>query len=107
MREVIAVDQASNETAETTRRRGRKRRKFTKTQERLLSYLQEEASPHGEVCCTKQQLADRMGRNVKTIDRGIADLKRRGYVSVEMRFGEDGGQIPSAYRVVRAPDSPT
>ncbi len=95
----------SAETAEAPRRRGRKRHKFTGTQELLLRYLEEETELKGEACCTKRQLAELVGCNVKTVDRGIADLRRRGYVSVEMRFGEDGGQIPSSYRVVRAPDS--
>lgn len=88
------------EAAEAPRRRGRKRREFTKTQEALLRYLAGETALHGEVCCTKRQLAELVGRNVKTVDRGIADLRRRGYVSVEMRFSENGGQGPSAYRVV-------
>lgn len=57
-----------------------------------------ETALHGCACCTKQELADRFGRNVKTIDRCVADLRKRGVIEVEMRFDGRGGQLASAYR---------
>lgn len=81
--------------------RGRKKHPFTKTEAMLLRYLAGETVVHGGVCCTKQDLASRFGRNVKTIDRCIANLRRRGFVETEMRFDESGAQISSRYRVVR------
>lgn len=88
------------EDAPARPRRGRRRRRFTPTEEALLGYLASETVLHGGARCTKRELAERIGRNVKTIDRSLADLRRRGPVSVEMRFNESGGQIASEYRVV-------
>lgn len=52
----------------------------------------------GGLTCTKRELAERLGRNVQTINRLIADLRDRGYIEVEMRFDSRGGQLPSRYR---------
>lgn len=84
----------------TRSRRGRSRRLFTPTQEMILRYLAGETVLHGGVCCSKRDLAARMDCNVKTIDRCLSDLRRRGVVSVEMRFDKRGAQVPSLYRVV-------
>lgn len=73
---------------------------LTKTQRDLLRFIAGETALHGGVCCSKRELAERLGRNVKTIDRCLSDLRRRGIVSVEMRFSESGGQIENEYRVV-------
>lgn len=81
-------------------KRGRKRHLFTPTEEELLRYIAGETFLHGGVCCSKRELAARLRRNVKTIERSISDLRNRGVVSVEMRYDESGGQVPSLYRVV-------
>lgn len=81
-------------------RRGRLRRAFTPTQEMILRYLAGETVLHGGVCCSKRDLASRLDCNVKTIDRCLSDLRKRGLVSAEMRFDEHGAQVPSLYRVV-------
>lgn len=52
----------------------------------------------GGLTCTKRELAERLGRNVQTINRLVADLRDRGYIEVEMRFDSRGGQLPSRYR---------
>lgn len=87
-------------------RRGPKKRRFTKTQEQLLRAIAAETVVSGGLACTKRELAERLGRNVKTIDRLIADLRRRGYVEEEMRFDERGGQLASVYRAVAVPPAP-
>lgn len=80
---------------------------LTKTQRELLRYIGGETALYGGVCCTKRDLASLTGRNVKTIDRCLAALRREGLVEAEMRFGEDGAQIASRYRatigLARAP----
>lgn len=73
---------------------------LTKTQRELLRYIAGETALHGGVCCTKRRLAELTGRNVKTIDRCIAGLRAAGVIEAEMRFGENGAQLPSRYRVV-------
>ena len=54
----------------------------------------------GCACCSKRKLAELMDCSVKTVDRCLSDLRRRGLISVEMRFDEHGAQVPSRYRVV-------
>lgn len=81
------------------RRRGRKKREFTETQEQLIRYIAGETAVSGCACCTKRQLAEMLGRSVKTVDRCISDLRERGVIEVEMRFDERGGQMASAYRM--------
>ena len=49
--------------------------------------------------CTKQQLADLLGRNVKTIDRSLSDLRRQGLVEARTNFDENGAQVSNTYRV--------
>ena len=56
--------------------------------------------------CTKRELAESLGRNEKTVDRLVADLRRRGYVEVEMRFDERGAQLASIYRTVAQTAAP-
>lgn len=87
-------------------RRGPKKRAFTKTQELLLREIAAETVISGGLSCTKRELAERLGRNVKTIDRCIADLRHRGYVEEEMRFDERGAQLASVYRAVSVPRAP-
>lgn len=59
-----------------------------------------ETAVHGGICCTKQELADRLNRNEKTVSRLIKGLRERGYIEAQMRYGADGGQLPSLYRTV-------
>lgn len=81
-------------------RRGPKKHRFTRTQEMLLYLIAGETVLNGGVRCTKRQLADLVGRNVKTIDRCIASLRREGLIETEMNFDESGGQVSSLYRAV-------
>ena len=60
----------------------------------------------GGLSCTKRELAERLGRSVKTIDRLVADLRARGYIEVDMRFDERGGQVASIYRATSLPQAP-
>lgn len=73
---------------------------LTKTQRDLLRFIAGETAVNGGVRCTKRELADQFGRNVKTIDRCLSDLRRRGFVEAEMTFDERGAQVASTYRVV-------
>ena len=75
-------------------------RRFTKTQEALLRYIAGETMLRGGACCTKKELAELTGRNVKTIDRCLSELKSEGVIEVEMRFDERGAQVSSRYRAV-------
>lgn len=79
---------------------------LTKTQRDLLRYIAGETALNGGVCCTKRELANLTGRNLKTIDRCLSALRREGLVEAEMRFGENGAQLGSWYRV-SAPSVPT
>ena len=92
-------DQPSVEVPRTPGKRGPKRRRFTKTQESILRYLAGETALNGGVSCTKQQLADLLGRNVKTIDRCMSALRRQGLVETQTNFDENGAQVSNTYRV--------
>lgn len=80
--------------------KARQGRRLTATQEKLLRYIAGETAVHGSVRCSKRDLAQLLGRNVKTIDRGITRLCREGALEVRMRHDERGAQIESEYRAV-------
>lgn len=90
--------------ADAPRRRGPRPRRFTKTQEMLLRYIAGETVLNGEARCTKQELADRLGRNVKTVDRCISALRREGLIEIQMNFDERGAQLSSSYRIASRPN---
>lgn len=85
------------------RKRGRRRGVLTKTQELLLAYIASETVLRGGARCTKRELASMTGRNVKTIDRCMSDLRRRGLVEAQTCFDERGGQLSNTYRAVFRP----
>lgn len=77
--------------------------RLTGTQRDLLRFIAgETALGGGGVCCSKRELANQFGRNIKTIDRCLSDLRRRGLIEVEMSFDERGAQVASTYRAVLA-----
>ena len=71
---------------------------LTRTQRELLRYIGGETALNGGISCTKRDLANLTGRNIKTIDRCLAGLRRDGLVEVEMRFSESGAQLANWYR---------
>ena len=75
-------------------------RRLTKTQQSLLRYIAGETALRGGVVCSKRELAEMLGRNVKTIDRCLASLRREVLVEAEMRFAESGAQVTSEYRAI-------
>ena len=72
-----------------------KPRHLTKTESAILSYLKE----CGNEPCTKAQIATALGRNVKTIDRLISNLRADGALVVEHRWATSGGQLANVYRI--------
>lgn len=85
------------------RKRGRKKREFTKTQEHLIEYIAAKTAECGGVQLTKRELAQIVGCNVGTVNRLMSDLRRRGVIEEEMRFNDSGGQIASMYRCAGRP----
>ena len=77
-----------------------KTRRLTKTKARLLRYIATETVFKGGATCSKQELATLVERNVKTVNRTIAELRNDGLIEVEMNYDERGGQISSTYRAV-------
>ena len=84
-----------NERAEDTTRATSQH--LTPTERRLIVYMR---SHHGKLSCSKALLAEELGRSVKTVDRSIAGLRRKGMLQVESAWAENGGQLPNTYRLV-------
>lgn len=72
-------------------------RRLTPTERRILVYIAErEGQP-----CTKAQIAQALGRNRKTIDRLVSQLRADGLLVSQPMWGEDGGQLANTYRLGR------
>ncbi len=71
---------------------------LTPTERRILAFVIE----HEGERCSKALIAERLGRNQKTVDRLIARLRKEGYLEVEPVWGENGGQLANSYRLRRA-----
>lgn len=73
-------------------------RRLTKTEVAILAYVGE----HEGERCSKAQIAEALGRNVKTVDRLVSALRSDGLLVVEPRWAETGGQLANTYRLARA-----
>lgn len=91
---------STGDLCETPRhRRGRKKREFTKTQERIIRYIADETLRRGEAAVSKRELAEIVGCHRGTVDRLVSDLKSRGVIEEKPRFDASGGQLANAYRI--------
>lgn len=73
-------------------------RRLTKTEVAILTYV----GAHEGEPCSKAKIAKSLGRNVKTINILISELRADGLLIVEPRWAESGGQLANAYRLARA-----
>lgn len=72
-------------------------RHFTPTERRIIAFLVErEGRP-----CSKREIAEALGRNQKTIDRLVSQLRAEGLVVSQPRWGENGRQLANVYRLGR------
>lgn len=70
-------------------------RRLTPTERSILTFISErEGKP-----CTKRELALALGRNQKTIDRLVSNLRADGLLVSVSRWGEDGGQLANSYKL--------
>lgn len=65
----------------------------------VLVFIDERGSERDGVALTKRALAESTGRNIKTVDRAVSSLRRRGMVEAVPQYDEAGGQLSNAYRV--------
>ena len=49
--------------------------------------------------CSKALIAERLGRNEKTVSRLISGLRRRGVLVSSPAYGPNGAQLANSYRV--------
>lgn len=75
---------------------------LTPTQRRLIAHIASYQVDDGFVAISKREIAERLGKCEKTIDRVVADMRKRGLVETSSRYGAGGGQISNAYRVTPA-----
>lgn len=72
---------------------------LTPTQRRLIAHIASYQVGDGFVAISKREIAERLDKCEKTIDRIVADLRKRGLIETTPRYGDGGGQISNAYRV--------
>ena len=71
--------------------------RLTPTERKILAFvIEHEGKP-----CSKAMIAEALGRNQKTIDRLITNLRNQGLLVVEHSWGENGGQLANTYRLAR------
>ena len=71
--------------------------RLTPTEVKLLSHLT--VNHNRTKPLSKREYSEVLGCNIKTFERTIASLKRRGLLEVTPRFGESGGQLSNCYRL--------
>lgn len=69
---------------------------LTPTERQIIAYLRDNS---GSLSRSKAVIAEELGRSVKTVDRNISDLCRKGVVTVEPSWDERGAQLPNTYRL--------
>lgn len=72
---------------------------LTPSERHLLSWVDSRGSGPEGVPATKQAIATDMGLNVKTVDKSVSRLRRRGMVEVVPCYAESSGQVSNVYRV--------
>lgn len=99
------MDSTTNEQEKTPKRRGRKPitdpMHLTPSEIMILTYIWSNQDAQDGASVTKRELADVVGRNVKTVDIAMARLRQRGIVESQARYGETGGQYSNVYRVTK------
>ena len=75
---------------------------LTPTQRRILALIVERQSDNGAVALTKREIAEYLHKSEKTVDRLVADLRRRKLISSVPRFTNAGGQVANAYKLTAA-----
>ena len=70
--------------------------RLTPTERQIIAYLRDNS---GSLNLSKAVIAEELGRSVKTVDRNISDLCRKGVVTVEPSWDEHGAQLPNTYRL--------
>lgn len=69
------------------------------SQKRMIVAIATHQVEDGFVAFSKRDLAELLGRSIKTVDGVVANLRRRGLIEAVPRYSDSGGQISSAYRV--------
>lgn len=59
-------------------------------------------APHEGKPCSKAMIAEALGRNQKTIDRLVANLRNQGLLVVEHAWADNGSQLANTYRLPRS-----
>lgn len=75
---------------------------LTPTQRCLIVHAASYQVNEGFFAISKREIGERLGKCEKTIDRVVADLRKRGLGETSSRYGAGGGQISNAYRVTPA-----
>lgn len=76
--------------------------RLTPTERAILSLVAErEGKP-----CSKTQMAEKLGRNRKTIDRLVAHLREEGLIVSVPVWDKNGAQLANTYKLARRRRSP-
>ncbi|WP_019239750.1 MULTISPECIES: hypothetical protein [Enorma] len=66
--------------------------------ERALVYIALETRSRGGVRCSKREMAELLGVNLRTVDRAMTRLRGTGEVESAPRHDETGAQVSNEYR---------
>ena len=75
---------------------------LTPTQRALIALIVQAQDQDGSATLTKREMAERLGKCEKTVDRLISDLRQRKLLESVPRYTEKGGQVGNAYRATDA-----
>ena len=74
-------------------------RRLTPTERRIIAFV----AAHEGQPCAKAQIAESLGRNVKTVDRLVSRLRSEGVLVCEYMWSDSGAQLANSYRLAREP----
>ncbi len=66
--------------------------------ERVLVFIALETRLEGKVGCSKREIADMLGVNMRTIDRAVKRLRSTGDIESVACYADTGAQLGNEYR---------
>lgn len=68
--------------------------------ERVYELIARDTKDQGECRFAKRELAEALGCNVRSVDRAITQMRRKGIIESVLQFDESGAQLGNTYRLI-------